>query len=216
MEESHRDSLSEKVTKVRNEGETGIHAPRPKKKLRKLNATKVFNSITSDLHSLLRDAQDQGSQAFQDQDFKKVQVAAEYGEEILAIIEAVEKLQKSWPSLLKGLSKPKKRKKRLSPGVKTQEGEFLIPILQALDKLGGKASVQDVLDQVEDMMKDRLKSVDYQILSDGRSIRWRNAAQWARKSMVKDGLLVSNSPRGIWEISSTGREYLTRQSSSQK
>uniref|UniRef100_A0A7C3EZC1 Restriction system protein Mrr-like N-terminal domain-containing protein n=1 Tax=candidate division WOR-3 bacterium TaxID=2052148 RepID=A0A7C3EZC1_UNCW3 len=42
--------------------------------------------------------------------------------------------------------------------------------------------------------------------SDPETIRWRNAAQWARYNMVKQGWLKSNSPRGVWEITEAGRE----------
>ena len=38
--------------------------------------------------------------------------------------------------------------------------------------------------------------------------RWRNAAQWARQSMIYDGYLKSDSPRGVWEVSDKGREFL--------
>jgi restriction system protein len=40
--------------------------------------------------------------------------------------------------------------------------------------------------------------------------RWRNAAQWARNSMVNEGLLKKDSPRGVWEISDKGKQYLTQ------
>jgi hypothetical protein len=39
--------------------------------------------------------------------------------------------------------------------------------------------------------------------------RWRNAAQWARQSMIYDGYLKSDSPRGVWEVSDKGRKFLT-------
>ncbi|MFO7166894.1 MAG: winged helix-turn-helix domain-containing protein [Chloroflexota bacterium] len=58
-------------------------------------------------------------------------------------------------------------------------------------------------------MRDRLTEVDYQPLnSDPSESRWRNAAQWARNAMVKEGLLKTDSPRGIWEISESGRQRL--------
>lgn len=41
-----------------------------------------------------------------------------------------------------------------------------------------------------------------------REIRWRNTAQWARKTIVQEGLLASDSPKEIWEITRKGREYL--------
>lgn len=37
---------------------------------------------------------------------------------------------------------------------------------------------------------------------------WRNAAQWARNSRVNERLLKKDSPRGIWEISDKGTQYL--------
>ena len=40
------------------------------------------------------------------------------------------------------------------------------------------------------------------------NLRWRNAAQWARNSMVNDGLMKNDSPRGVWEISDKGRNFL--------
>jgi len=58
------------------------------------------------------------------------------------------------------------------------------------------------------MMKDRLREVDWEMLPNGRSIRWRNTAQWARYRMIQAGLLAPDSPRGIWEITEAGRAYL--------
>ena len=45
--------------------------------------------------------------------------------------------------------------------------------------------------------------------------RWRNTAQWARNAMVKEGLLASDSPRGVWEITAEGKQWLEAQSESQ-
>lgn len=44
-----------------------------------------------------------------------------------------------------------------------------------------------VLDKVGVRMKGVLKPLDYAVLpSDGKSIRWRNSAQWARNTMVNE------------------------------
>ena len=57
----------------------------------------------------------------------------------------------------------------------------------------------------------QLQVVDYQhLMSEPGKPRWYNTAQWARNSMVNQGLLKKNSPRGIWEISTKGREYLEK------
>jgi hypothetical protein len=41
--------------------------------------------------------------------------------------------------------------------------------------------------------------------------RWRNAAQWARNSMVNEDLLKKGSRACVWEISDKGRNHLTQQ-----
>jgi hypothetical protein len=75
--------------------------------------------------------------------------------------------------------------------------------------MGGRGKVADVLDKVGQMMKPILKEVDYDPLASGPdNPRWRNAAQWARNSMVGEGLLNADSPRGIWAIADKGRAML--------
>jgi hypothetical protein len=69
----------------------------------------------------------------------------------------------------------------------------------------------DVLAALEKKMKGTLQKVDYEPLSsDPEMPRWRNAAQWARNSLVRDGLMKSDSPRGVWEISEAGKERLAK------
>jgi restriction system protein len=69
------------------------------------------------------------------------------------------------------------------------------------DNLGGSAKRSDVFNLLDHSMRDVLKPVDYQILSsEAEQVRWQNSAQWARNLMVKEGLLQSDSPVGIWEI----------------
>jgi restriction endonuclease Mrr len=57
-------------------------------------------------------------------------------------------------------------------------------------------------------VKDRLREVDWALLSDGRSIHWRNTAQWAHHKLVQAGLLASDSRRGVWEVAEAGQVYL--------
>ncbi|MEW6771420.1 MAG: winged helix-turn-helix domain-containing protein [Bacillota bacterium] len=96
------------------------------------------------------------------------------------------------------------------PGERTPERSFRRPILEALVELGGSGLVPEVLDRVEEKMRRVLTEYDRQSLPAGDSIRWRNAAQWARYRMVQEGLLARNSPRGIWEITELGRRELIR------
>ena len=101
---------------------------------------------------------------------------------------------------------------RINYGQRTQQVKYRTPILQALEDLGGSGYVNEVLDFVYKKMKNFLVPVDLEeIPSVRRQKRWRNTAMWERSHMVKDGLLKSDSPRGIWEISEKGKKYLKEQ-----
>ncbi|MCK4316500.1 MAG: winged helix-turn-helix domain-containing protein [Anaerolineae bacterium] len=61
-------------------------------------------------------------------------------------------------------------------------------------------------------MKNQLNEYDRSPLpSTPDSPRWRNTAQWARNGMVKEGLMASDSPRRIWEITDEGEQWLEAQ-----
>jgi hypothetical protein len=108
-----------------------------------------------------------------------------------------------------GMPSPADGGDRLARGLRTPESAFVLPILRAIQELGGSASMQQVLEKVGAAMKGQLRDVDYQALkSDPGHPRWNNTAQWARNTMVTDGLLKKDSPRGIWEITAAGKEYL--------
>ena len=98
---------------------------------------------------------------------------------------------------------------RLARGLRTPEETFYQPILRALVDAGGAAPMKTVLARVKVAVQGALREVDFQSIgSDPEMVRWTNTAQWARHSMVKEGLLKDNSPRGIWEISDAGRAAL--------
>ena len=100
---------------------------------------------------------------------------------------------------------------RINYGQRTQQVKYRTPILEALEDLGGSGYVNEVLDFVYKKMKNFLVPVDLEEISSVRQKRWRNTAMWERSHMVKDGLLKSDSPRGIWEISEKGKKYLKEQ-----
>lgn len=95
-------------------------------------------------------------------------------------------------------------------GLRTPEDAFKIPILESLIELGGKAEIKTILNRVYQKMKHILNEYDRQPLPSGTGIRWQNTAQWARNSMVNEGLLSSTSPKGIWEITERGKEYFKK------
>jgi len=93
-------------------------------------------------------------------------------------------------------------------GERTPRQAFRIPILEVLVELGGKDKTDKILEKVENKMKHILNPVDYKKLPSGVMIRWQNTAQWEKYVMIKDGLLRSDSPKGIWEITEKGKKFL--------
>ena len=93
-------------------------------------------------------------------------------------------------------------------GERTPEMAFKIPILKVINSLGGRARVSDILRRVEEQMRGVLNEYDYEPLPKSGEMRWRNTARWCRNTMVNEGLLRHDSPRGIWEITEKGRRYL--------
>jgi hypothetical protein len=83
---------------------------------------------------------------------------------------------------------------------------FRAYILKALAELGGSAHEMDVLARVEEMVKPHLSPIDLEWLPTGNDYRWRKKARWERFKMKEQGLLRSDSPRGIWELSELGWE----------
>ena len=99
------------------------------------------------------------------------------------------------------------RRTRTRRGVLTPQPAYCRPILQALVELGGSAPKSVVIDKVGELMAAVLTSADRTPLPSGE-LRWRNRAAWARLVLVRQGLLSSSSPTGMWEITEAGRRWL--------
>lgn len=130
--------------------------------------------------------------------------------ELEPIVEAPQFEQEPVQEHIKVVS-PKARRNvfdRLPRGIATPQSDYWQPILQALVEMGGSGRMGDVLTRVEQIMGSRLKPADYQKLPADGMLRWSKSAQWARNSLAREGLLKSDSPRGVWEISEAGRKAL--------
>ncbi len=102
---------------------------------------------------------------------------------------------------------PQAEKARAQVGTLLPEKEYWIPILEALDEQDGRAPAIETIERVGELMRDQLGEAERAETSTGE-IRWRNRTQFARLRMKQQGLLVSGSPRGIWEMTDQGRTYL--------
>jgi restriction system protein len=160
-----------------------------------------------------------GARAFERHDHHDAHEAAERAEQATTFREKILSLRKEWERLTiihKGskeeiIRDQRRNLGRLQKGVRTPESAYYEPILKVLEESGGSARMRDVLPRVEQLMRGKLKKVDYEPLPSDGILRWSKAAQWARKSMVEEGLLKSNSPIGIWEITETGRMAITKE-----
>lgn len=159
-----------------------------------------------------------GSRAFENSDYEGAQNAADRAKLATSLRIKVAALHQEWETFFppqqssseeESMRTERRNLGRLQRGIRTPEIEFRQPILHALNELGGSAKLQDILVRVEQLMKGKLKELDYEKLS-SNTHRWRNTAQWTRNSMVKEGLLKQDSPWGMWEITEAARVALPK------
>ena len=97
----------------------------------------------------------------------------------------------------------KKRTRRSMPKSDlphTNQEVFRPEIIDALRILGGAGTNKEVIDIIEERMKNKLLPGDYEKRARGTMV-WKNNVHWARNSLREEGILRSNSPRGKWELS---------------
>ena len=82
---------------------------------------------------------------------------------------------------------------------KLHHKHFRIPIIETLQELGGKGKSREVIEIVFSKVRDKLTEIDYSRTATG-IIRWRDTVHSKHSQMVKEGILKSDSPRGIWEL----------------
>lgn len=183
------------------------------------NVDDAFDILMDEIKNEIDLINKSGSSAMADQKYDKVQNAVELARRITEFKISVNNLRDEWKNIMLGVSSGKKRRgrppkrkfERAKKGEKTPEHEFYIPILKVLEEEGGSANIRIVLRKVGLMMPNRFTSKDKEILpSQSTCTRWYNTAQWARNTLKTKGLLKSNSPRGLWEITPKGRDYLDK------
>jgi hypothetical protein len=183
------------------------------------------NDVSTAL-GLLRDSlaeeeqriRNEGAKAMQGGDYDTATSVIEFAKRLLAFQNKVEGLVNEWAELedLRDAASPavqeivsKKFFGKRKKGEITPHTAFYRAILESLVELGGSAKTKIVLDRIGEKMKDILKPLDHAVLpSDGKSIRWRNSAQWARNTMVNEDGRMKKTKNGIWEISDKGRKWL--------
>jgi len=179
----------------------------------------AFEILLEEIEAEIEFINQMGCKAFECRDYKSVQAITERAQEFSAFRDKIASLRKEYATLAaryemteeeERVSASRRALSRLPRGLRTPQEAYYRPILQALINLGGSVKMNEVLALVEQMMKDTLKDVDYEPLASNPEMpRWRNAAQWARQALVEEGFLKADSPRGVWEISESGRKKLS-------
>jgi hypothetical protein len=93
--------------------------------------------------------------------------------------------------------KPAAKRAKLA---KTPQSVLREHIILALRKLGGRARVTDVIDEMARLLDGKLLPGDAVWREATNEPAWQNNAKWERFQMTQDGTLRRGSPRGIWEL----------------
>ena len=181
------------------------------------NVLSAFEMLLEEVEAEIDFVNGVGAKAFEGRDYSSAKEALERAGTLATFRDRIAALRKEWAQMAAVAERDEDEETReqrrnlgkLRKGVRTPEAAYYVPILKVLDQMGGSGKVADVLERVGELMKPVLKDVDYAPLASGpENPRWRNAAQWARNSMVHEGLLKADSLRGVWQISEQGRAML--------
>ena len=182
----------------------------------------AFDTLLSSLAAALDDSLARHLAAASRGDVKALDAEMELQRQLLGARKKLEALRKDWPlpvgqqraAARPAPSRAKARRgtrsSKLKRGQKTPEAAYVLPILQALDEMGGRGAAPDVVDRVGEIMAADLNDHDRAAVKSG-DVRWRNTTHWARSTMKEQGLIAAGSRRGIWEITEAGRAYLREQ-----
>jgi len=180
----------------------------------------AFGTLLEEIEGLIDDLNRTGAQAFGRGSLEKASSILEQAKTLTDFHTRLGLMRKEWTSLYPARAEELKKEVsrrdlgRLQAGMRTREEEYVVPILAALSEMGGSAKMAQALDRVHELMKGVFKPVDEKPLaSDPKSRRWRNAAQWARLTMMHEGLLKAESPRDVWEMTEAGRSRLRKRRS---
>lgn len=85
--------------------------------------------------------------------------------------------------------------------------ELFVPVLKALETLGGSASIEEIDDETATSLNlsDTARSV---VVGDASRPKFDYRCAWAR-SWLKNAGFVENSERGVWALTADGRNALT-------
>lgn len=180
-----------------------------------MDAENAFRVLKSEIKSALKQIQTEGSEVFIKGNYENAKQLADRAGQLEGFLKSINHMQREWnglmtqPMLLPAVKdREPSQKHHAATGQKTHAKYFRVPILKALVEMGGSGKTAEVIDRVGDMLADQLNAYDKEELPSGYKLRWRNTAEWVRNTLKTEGLVSSQTPRGEWQITREGIEYL--------
>lgn len=177
----------------------------------------AFETFLAELNEILVEIQETIKRKVEEYRFDDVKTLSQQAQQVQQLIQDVERLREQqkfgrdgYAPASSASSRPSNSRQRASRGDITPQSAYTRPLLQALVDLGGQAQMEMVLNRVYELVKSHLKPKDLEKVSSGQDVRWRNAVMWMRYKLKQQGYISADSPKGIWEITDAGREYLKR------
>ena len=174
----------------------------------------AFDMLLEELERIIPDLNDQAKALMDQKKYDQAQDFITKAKSVVVFQGKVQALREEWvrmqvpPRRLDEVRQPKPVY-IAEKGERTPQGDFQLPILHVLEELGSRANIRKIYTELEKKMGDQFTEKDLEGTSSNENdICWKNNARWARQILVNEGLLASNSPRGIWEITPAGREVL--------
>lgn len=180
-----------------------------------MTAEQAFKLLRKQLNDAISQVRRDNQELINRNRFGEAQRLAEKGEILQSMKADLSKLQRKWgqtfpqEEMLPGIVE----ETVVQRGLKTPQEAFYTPILQALVEMNGRGKTAKVVDRVGEIMAGILNDFDRERLETDNRLRWRSTTEWARNELKVRGLIKRDSPRGTWEISEAGREYLKQQGS---
>ncbi len=174
----------------------------------------TFGELNESMNELLSQAKKDSKLAFKVGDFNATSSLLKDIQTMEQIKRQLSTIEKDYNKVINSIittkivEKPGKRSTQ-HRGKRTKESEFIVPILKTINELGGSATTKAILKKVNQKMRKKLNDYDIEPVPSIPSMtRWKQTAQMARMTMVKDGLLKKDSPRGTWEITEKGKKAI--------
>lgn len=182
----------------------------------------AFEMLLDELEAIIPELNKNGKLLLDEKKYDEAHSLINKAQAVVAFQSKVRNLRDEWVNMnvppTKSLPKrrirraPKKGSRtvgpRLEEGKRTKNEDFHIPILQVLVKNGGSTTYSDLIEELTKDMAATLNKFDWEVLPDGRTVRWKNNVGWAKKPLKDAGLISTTAPDGVWEITDAGKRML--------